>query len=122
MASEAIRQTPQPPERISAEEAQAAATDFLLDHAGNQLLAGTPLRMTAALRSVWVVPVHLTYIHTGPIGSVGVIGVDEETGQVIAWTPIQEMKAASRRLREAQPDVSTTFPSFIASAAKPDSQ
>jgi hypothetical protein len=122
MASEIIRQTPQQPAHISAEVAQAAATEFLLDHAGNQLRAGSPLLMATALRSVWVVPVHLTYIHTGPVGSVGVVGVDEETGQVIAWTPIQEMQAASRRLREANPDIDALFPSFIAANAKTEPQ
>jgi hypothetical protein len=113
MSSEAAYQGPLPPKRISAEDARAAATDFLLDHVGNQLVAGGPLLMAAALRAVWIVPVQLAYIHTGTIGSVGVIGIDEETGQVIAWTPIAEMRAASRRLREAHPDLDVQFQSYM---------
>jgi hypothetical protein len=33
---------------ISADEARAAATDFLLDHAENQLVAGQPQPMVSA--------------------------------------------------------------------------
>src|SRR5262245_4534536 len=88
-------------QQISAADAQAAATDFLLGHVGNQLVAGEPHLMISAWRAVWIVSVHLAYIHTGPLGSVGVVAVDDETGQVVAWTPIERMKTASRRLREA---------------------
>jgi len=30
---------------------------------------------------------------------VGVVAVDDETGLVVAWTPIAQIKAASRALR-----------------------
>ncbi len=105
--------------RISPDEASTAATDFLLDHVGNQLIAGRPHLMVSAVRAVWIVPVQLAYIHTGTLGSVGVVAVDEETGQVIAWTPISEMKAASRQLREGhEPELSAQFKSFMAARAQ----
>jgi hypothetical protein len=115
MASEPIYETPIAIRHLNSEEARAAATDFLLDHLGNQLVAGEPHIMVSAVRAVWVVPVQLAYIHTGILGSVGVVAVDEETGQVVAWTPIAQMKAAGRRIREAQnPDLAEQFKSFIA--------
>ncbi len=115
MTTEPIYETPTTTRRINADEARAAATGFLLDHMGNQLVPGEPHMMVSALRAVWIVPVQLAYIHTGVLGSVGVVAVDEETGQVVAWTPIPQMKAASRRIREAQnPEVAEQFKSFIA--------
>ena len=106
-------------QHISAEEAQASAIDFLLDHVGNQLVAGEPHLMISAWRAVWIVSVHLAYIHTGPLGSVGVVAVDDETGQVVAWTPIEQMKAASRRLREAgEPAISEQFRSLMAAGSQ----
>lgn len=50
----------------SVEQAQGAATDFLLDHVGNQLLAGQPHLMLSATQAIWIVPIHLAYVHTGP--------------------------------------------------------
>jgi hypothetical protein len=38
------------------------------------------------LRSVWVVPVMLSYPRIGPIGQTGVVAVDIETGSVTGWT------------------------------------
>ena len=114
MASKLMYETPTAGSHIDADAARAAATDFLFDHLGNQLVPGEPHTMVSAVRAVWIVPVQLAYIHTGVLGSVGVVAVDQETGQVVAWTPIPQMKAASRRLREAQPDLDGQFKSFIA--------
>ncbi|MEZ4735581.1 MAG: hypothetical protein R3E79_51470 [Caldilineaceae bacterium] len=66
--------------RTSAEEAQGAATEFLLDHVGHQLLAGQAHLMVSATEATWVVPIHLSYLPTGPIGSAGVVAIDDETG------------------------------------------
>lgn len=99
----------------SAEEAQGVATEFLLDHVGNQLLAGQPHLMVSSTEATWVVPVHLAYLPTGPIDSVGVVVIDDETGLVVAWTPIDQMKAASRTLRESkEPYLTQQFQAFMA--------
>lgn len=96
--------------QVDTDQARALATDFLLDHVGNQLTAGQPLRMHSAVRSTWIVPVQLAYVHSGPLGNVGVVAIDEETGQVVGWTPIAQMKEASRQLREAhEPALSEQF-------------
>ncbi len=42
------------------------------------------------------------------------MAVDEETGQVIAWTPIRQMKTASREVREVhEPELSKQFHAFM---------
>jgi hypothetical protein len=104
------------PDSISADDARALATDFLLGHVGNQLTAGQPLRMISAVRSTWIVPVQLAYIHSGVLGNVGVVAVDEETGQVVGWTPFAQMKEASCQLREQhEPAFSTQFATMMTS-------
>ena len=109
--------TDKPPaliQRISPAEAQAATIDFLLDHVGNQLVTGQPQLMVSAVRTTWIIPVQLSYIHTGPLGDVGVVAVDEETGQVIAWTPIEQMKEAAREMQQAhEPELSNKFQAFM---------
>jgi hypothetical protein len=117
MSSERVYETPTQADHVSAEDARMAATDFLLDHLGNQLVAGEPYLMVSAVRAVWIVPVQLAYVHTGTLGTVGVVAVDEETSQVVGWTPIPQMKTASRRLRETRvSDITEQFQSFITSS------
>ena len=99
---------------ISTDEARASATDFLLDHVGNQLVVGQPQSMVSAVKAVWIVPVLLAYLPTGVLGEVGVVAVDDETGQVIAWTPIAQMKTASRQLRtQHEPQLTEQFQSYV---------
>jgi hypothetical protein len=114
MTTTFIDEVPTLTHRVSPDEACAAATEFLLDHVGNQLVVGRPHLMVSAVRATWIVPIQLAYIHTGALGAVGVVAVDEETGRVIAWTPIAQMKAASRTLRETgEPELSQQFQSFM---------
>jgi hypothetical protein len=110
MSTASIHEIPTLTGRISPDEARAAATDFLLDHVGNQVVASQPHLMVSAVWTTWIVPIQLAYVHTDSIGEVGVVAVDEETGQVVAWTPIDQMKAAGRALRLAhEPELSRQF-------------
>ncbi len=100
--------------KTNPEQARASATEFLLDHVGNQLTAGAPHLMIAAVRALWIVPVQFGYIHTDVLGTVGVVAVDDETAQVVGWTPIAQMKTTSRALRESrEPELSESFQSFV---------
>jgi len=95
----AILERPAPAEqRIGAEEAIHKAERFLNRHLGHLLAAGTPQRVLFPLRSTWVVPVQLTYPGCGVIGEVGMVVVDETTGEVVAWTSPQEMYQATEKL------------------------
>ena len=119
MALTTLKQLTISSQSISAADAFAYATDFLLDHVGNQLTAGQPLRMISAVRSTWIVPVQLAYVHSGVLGNVGVIAVDEETGQVVGWTPIDQMKETSRQIREQhEPELSKRFADLMATGVK----
>jgi hypothetical protein len=87
----------------------------LLDQVGNQLLVSQPHTILSSTQATWIVPVYLACLHTGPIGSVGVIAVDEETGLVVAWTPVDQMKAAAQVLRAAkEPSLNRQFQTFMA--------
>lgn len=104
----------------TSESVRDAATEFLLDHVGNQLMAGQPYLMLGALHAAWIVPVQLAYPNTGILGTVGVLAVDDETRHVIGWTPIAQMKQTSRQLRESrEPLLSEEFRAFMSSAAIP---
>ena len=97
-AKPAILERPIPAEqRIGAEEAMHKAERFLNRHLGYLLAAGTPQREPFPLRSTWVVPVQLTYPGCGVVGEVGMVVVDETTGEVVAWTSPQEMHQATEQ-------------------------
>ncbi len=114
MPAHLIVEPPALADMISPDEACAAATEFLLDNVGHLVVVGEPYAMVSAVRAMWLVPVQLAYIHTGLLGTVGVVAVDAETHQIVAWTPVSEMKAASRRLRALhEPEVSEQFSSAM---------
>lgn len=83
---------------ISSQIAQTRAKDFLRENELIRFSVGTPRRMVSALRSVWSVPVELRYPNYGLVGEVGFIAIDEETGNVVAWTPRQEMLTTAGEL------------------------
>jgi hypothetical protein len=97
-ARPAILGRPAPVEqRIGADEAMHKAERFLNRHLGH-LAAGTPQRELFPLRSAWVVPVQLTYPGCRVVGEVGMVVVDETTGEVVAWTSLQDMHQATGQL------------------------
>ena len=62
-------------------------------------------------------------MYSGPIGSVGVVAIDDETGLVVAWTPLDQIKAASRALRAAkEPSLTQKFQTFTATTNLEQSQ
>ena len=87
---------------ITALEAQAAANLFLSDHLGDRFLASGPTFDHAA--NVWRVPVLLAYPIIGPVGQTGEILVSPNSEEIISHTPLEEMKAAARRLYEENRD------------------
>ncbi|MFQ6014815.1 MAG: hypothetical protein ACE5NP_05170 [Anaerolineae bacterium] len=96
--------------RISPDEAMRKAEGFLTRHLGHLLAAGTPWRVLFPLRSAWVVPVQLTYPGYGTVGEVGIVIVDEGTGDVVAWTSPEEMKQATERLyHEHEAEIGVAF-------------
>lgn len=87
---------------ITALEAQAAANLFLSDHLPDRFLASSPTLDAAA--NVWRVPVLLAYPFLGPVGQTGEILVSTTSEEIVSHTPLEEMKAAARKLYENNRD------------------
>jgi len=106
--------------RIRPEEAMRKTEGFLSRNVGHLLAAGTPYRVLFPLRSSWIVPVQLTYPGYGIVGEVGMVVVDEATGDVIAWTSPNEMYQATEKLyREHQAEIEGAFRSIQEAEEKP---
>jgi hypothetical protein len=87
---------------ITAIEAQAAASLFLSDNLPDRFLASSPKLDVSA--SVWRVPILLAYPFIGPVGQTGEILVNAESEEIVSYTPLDEMKAAARRLYDQHRD------------------
>ena len=82
--------------KITALEAEAAASLFLNDHLPDRLTAGDP--QLDARAGIWRVPVLLAYLVIGSVGEVGEITVSGQTEELLSHTPIDEMLARARAL------------------------
>jgi hypothetical protein len=108
------------PTRLTAEEAQLTAEEFIQDHIGDQVLAGEPWPVRSALSSSWVVPLILTRSAYGPVGAIGVLVVEETTGQIIAATPPETLAETSHRLlAEQATPLETAFHKLVATGQAP---
>jgi hypothetical protein len=98
------------PTKIDAEAAKRLTNRFILENLPDRFCAGTPRFLQFPLRSVWVVPVVLSYPRLGPVGQAGIAAVDTETGSVVGWTPLDEMKKAAEAIYERKKaDIEATF-------------
>ncbi|MGH9941516.1 MAG: hypothetical protein ACRD9R_04040 [Pyrinomonadaceae bacterium] len=88
--------------KLTALEAEAAASLFLSDSLPDRLTAGQPRLDTHA--GVWRVPVLLAYPLIGDIGEVGEVVVNGQTKEVLSHTPVPEMLARARALYEQHRD------------------
>lgn len=62
--------------------AQRKVSKLLLDEVGNLLYAERP-SLVAGRRLLWRVPVWFALLTTGPLGQVGVLDVDAQTGEIL---------------------------------------
>jgi hypothetical protein len=62
--------------------AQRLVSKLLLDHVGN-LLYGERPNLVAGRRLLWRVPVWLASPRSGPLGEIGIMDVDAQTGEVL---------------------------------------
>src|SRR5438128_2380084 len=74
---------------ISSQEAQRRVTQFVHSKISNQMHGGMPT-LVLGEKSVWQVPVHLTFPSIGDAGSVGSITVDVESGEMNASPSVVE--------------------------------
>ena len=96
--------------RIDIEAAKRLANRFILENLPDRFCAGNPRFLQFPLRSVWIVPVVLSYPRIGPVGQAGIAAVDTETGSVVGWTPLDEMKKTAEAIYERKKaDIETAF-------------
>jgi hypothetical protein len=88
----------------SASAARRIAGRFVADEIGYLLRSGEPT-LVAGEHICWRVPIILAFPHTGPVGTVGTVDVDVETGQLYI-TPEQIAEVT----RHAQ-DLAAHYPS-----------
>jgi hypothetical protein len=87
---------------VTAMEAQAEASLFLLERLPDRISASHPSLDEAG--QVWHVPVILAYPGLGVLGQVGEIIVGATKAQVISTTPPEEMLTAARALASQHRD------------------
>lgn len=83
---------------VDVKETLSIVNSFLVEKIGNCLFAGLPKKLLFPIKVVWIVPVMLGYPKAGVIGEVGVVAVDAEEGNIIAWTPKKEIERIARKL------------------------
>jgi len=89
-------------EKIDLKTAVKVANKFVLENMRDRFSAGTPKKVMFPTREVWIVSVVLAYPKKGIIGEVGAIAVDGETGEIVGWTPIEEMEEMAKDLYEGR--------------------
>ncbi len=98
------------PIRIDAEVAKRLANRFILENLPDRFCAGTPRFLQFPMRTFWAVPVLLSYPRIGPVGQTGIVAVDIETGSVVGWTPLDEMKEVAQSIyNEKRADIEAAF-------------
>jgi hypothetical protein len=92
------------PVTLNAKQVMIAANQFIAEHLPDRFSAGLPKLVFFPLRTLWLVPVLLTYPGVGAMGEVGMLAVDGDRPLVIGWTPLEEMEALARQLYEENRD------------------
>lgn len=96
--------------KIDGETAKRLANRFILENLPDRFCAGTPRFLQFPLRTFWAVPVVLSYPRIGPVGQTGILAVDTETGAVVGWTPLDEIKEIGKTIyEEKRADIEAAF-------------
>lgn len=89
-------------QKIDSKTALKIANGFVLEKMRDRFSAGSLKRVIFPTREVWIVSVVLTYPKKGIVGEVGAIAVDGEMGEIVGWTPIEEMEAVAKEIYEGR--------------------
>jgi hypothetical protein len=85
---------------LDTDEVRAVVNEFILSHLRDCFVAGRPSLMMFPLAPVFSVPVLLAYPER-TLGEVGLVAVHALTGEVLGWTPLEEVKRHAAELRAA---------------------
>jgi hypothetical protein len=75
---------------IEAKAARRKVTGWLVSEVGNMLTGGMPQLIINQAQTTWRVPVILSSSNVGPIGEVGAVEVDTESGELIISPELRE--------------------------------
>lgn len=87
-----------PQRKIDAETAKRPASRFIPENLPDRFCAGAPRFLQFPLRTLWAVPVLLSYPRLGPVGQTGILAVDTETGAVVGRTPMDEINEIGKTI------------------------
>lgn len=88
---------------VSATQARRRVNGWLALHVSTSMLGDTP-SLVIAERVVWRVPILFTATHVGPVGTIGAVDVDVESGEVLPETAdIEEMYCRVKELAKTLP-------------------
>lgn len=88
--------------QVTSEQALSVVQEFLDDKLGNLVGVGHPTRLVSGLHSAWVVPLVLTSPGIGILDIVGAVMVDEVLGQVVGWTPVDDIRENAQQITSAR--------------------
>jgi len=91
--------------RITAQQALDVARAFVADHLTDLMGTGVPWRMRSPFGSAWIVPIWIAYPGLDAPGTVGSVAVDEVTGSVVSWTPVDEALANAEAYHARHADI-----------------
>jgi hypothetical protein len=75
---------------IEAKAARRKVTGWLVSEVGNMLTGGMPQLIINQARTTWRVPVILSSSFAGPIGEVGAVEVNTESGELIITPDLRQ--------------------------------
>lgn len=93
-----------PATKVSAQQALEVAQGFVADYLTDLMGTGTPWRTGSPFGSVWVVPIWIAYPGHNQVGTIGSVAMDEATGNIVSWTPVEEMTANAERFYSQNKD------------------
>lgn len=87
--------------KLSAQEAVNIVQEFVAEHLTDLMGVGVPWRMQSPLGRIWVVPVWIAYPGFEQRTTIGSVAVDENSGAIVSWTSVEEMKANAAQFHTA---------------------
>ncbi len=92
--------------KVTAEEARRKVNRWLIDHVSILMGGLQPTLIWTGKQAVWRVPVHLTFPHTGSVGTVGEVEVEVEMGE------LQNLEARKAEIERCARELAARVPPY----------
>jgi len=93
---------PLPSHRVTSEQAQTIADNFISTSMGEQVAVGIPWQIDDGDKLAWVVPMMLAQTTSGSANIIGVLIIEGQTGRIVAGTPRKIVLESASRLQQNQ--------------------